>query len=371
MTTRYDLAVIGGGLVGAAVAWGLRALGARMIVLDAGDARAASYGTFGLVWVQGKGLGLPAYVAWTVGSARAWPRLAATLREETGLDVALEQRGGVHPCLSRQECDARAAHLDRLFAQAGVERYEASILSGDALRERVPALGPAVAGGSFSPLDGHCDPLRLWAALQAGLSRAGVVRRRARVSALEASASGFRIGIDGADPVEADRVVVAAGRATTALAEPLGMHVPLVADTGQVMALERMQPFLPLPLTTMRQTADGSVLVGDSHEARDDGALDLPVLGGIARRAQAIVPALAQARVVRAWASTRVMPADGFPVYAQSPRWPGAFAVACHSGVTLAAAHAFDLAPALQRGALPASLAPFAAARFPDVRAAA
>jgi hypothetical protein len=58
-------------------------------------------------------------------------------------------------------------------------------------------------------------------------------------------------------------------------------------------------------------------------------------------------------------------------VYAQSSAHPGAFAVACHSGVTLAAAHAFALAPAILAGALPAALAPFDAARLADVRAAA
>ena len=70
-TQRYDIAIVGGGLVGSALAWGMRALGARLAVLDANDAHAASQGNFGLVWVQGKGLGMPAYVGWTAGSARA------------------------------------------------------------------------------------------------------------------------------------------------------------------------------------------------------------------------------------------------------------------------------------------------------------
>jgi glycine/D-amino acid oxidase-like deaminating enzyme len=132
-----------------------------------------------------------------------------------------------------------------------------------------------------------------------------------------------------------------------------------------------MRPFLPFALETIRQTDEGAVLLGDSHEARVDHALDVAVLGAIARRAQRVIPALALARVVRAWAATRVFTPDGFPVYAQSTAHPGAFVVACHSGVTLAAAHALRLAPAVQSGALPATLAAFAASRFDDVRAAA
>jgi hydrogen cyanide synthase HcnC len=61
-----DVAVIGGGLVGSAVAWGLARAGASVTLLDEGDdALRASRGNFGLVWVQGKGDGMPEYADWT------------------------------------------------------------------------------------------------------------------------------------------------------------------------------------------------------------------------------------------------------------------------------------------------------------------
>lgn len=371
MTQRFDVAIVGGGLVGAALAWGMRALGPRLVVLDAGDAPSASHGTFGLVWVQGKGLGLPAYVGWTVGSARLWPRLAAELRDEAGVDVALEQAGGLHACLTAREMEMREDRLARLFAQAGVERYEVAMLTRAQLTDRLPMLGPDVAGGSFSPLDGHLNPLRLLHGLHAGLARADVARRtHQRVVTIEASASGVRIATTRGE-IASDRVVIAAGRETARLAPMVGLDVPLVASSGEVLVLERMQRFLPFPLETIRQTDEGAVLLGDSHELRDDPAQDLAVMGAIARRAQRVFPALAHARVVRAWTAPRVMTVDGFPVYAQSATQPAAFVVACHSGVTLAAAHALELAPAILSGSLPPLAGPFSAARFSDVRAAA
>lgn len=371
MSERYEVAIVGGGLVGLALAWGMRSLGARLAVIDAGDAGVASQGNFGLVWVQGKGRGQPAYVDWTLRSARAWPRLAAELREHAGVDVALEQPGGLHACLSAREMEARAAHLDALVAQGGAERCEVAMLPRAELVARLPQLGPQVAGGSFSPLDGHCNPLRLVVALRAGLMRAGVALRAGlRVDDIDASAAGFTLQT-AAGPIAAERVVLAAGRTTQWLAPRLGLDVPLVADTGEILVTERLQRFLPFPLETIRQADDGMVLIGDSHERREDGRQDLAVTGAIARRAQRVLPLLAGVRVVRAWAATRVMTRDGFPVYAQSSAHPGAFAVACHSGVTLAAAHAFALAPAILAGALPAAFAPFDAARLADVRAAA
>ena len=92
----YDVAIIGGGLVGAAIAYGLRDRVERLAVLDEGDlAYRASRGNFGLVWVQSKGPGIPAYGAWTLRSARLWPRLAQRCATQTGIDVHLEQPGGL------------------------------------------------------------------------------------------------------------------------------------------------------------------------------------------------------------------------------------------------------------------------------------
>ena len=89
--SSYDAIVVGGGLVGSALAYGLRRELARVAVLDEGDvAYRASRGNFGLVWVQSKGMGLPRYGVWTLTSASLWPTLAAELLDKTGIDVRLE-----------------------------------------------------------------------------------------------------------------------------------------------------------------------------------------------------------------------------------------------------------------------------------------
>ena len=97
----FDVAVVGGGLVGTAIAWGLARQGQRVAVLDEGDvAIRPSRGNFALVWLQSKGLGMPAYAAWTKHSTDLWTGLAAELRQETGIDVAYERRGGFQLALS-------------------------------------------------------------------------------------------------------------------------------------------------------------------------------------------------------------------------------------------------------------------------------
>ncbi len=89
MTPTYDLAVIGGGLVGGAIAWGAARLGASVALIDEGDvAFRAARGNFGLVWVQSKGAGMPPYAHWSRRSAALWPELAAALHEATGISAS-------------------------------------------------------------------------------------------------------------------------------------------------------------------------------------------------------------------------------------------------------------------------------------------
>ncbi len=106
-------------------------------------------------------------------------------------------------------------------------------------------------------------------------------------------------------------------------------------------------------------------MLGDSQEAAGfDTSTSVPVLQDIARRNLAVFPQLKDANIIRTWAALRVMTADGYPIYEQSRTHPGAFAVTCHSGVTLAGAHALALAPAILAGAIPPELHPFTSERF-------
>lgn len=368
----FDLVIVGGGLVGASIAFGLREGGLRIAMLDEGDrAHRASRGNFGLVWVQGKGAGMPAYGSWTQASAHLWPRLASDLARASGIDVALAQPGGAHLCLSRHELDYRAAEIEALLAQPGFERYRIDVLDHAALARRIPGLGPDVVGGTWSDLDGHCNPLRLLDALHVAAARAGVsYRPRAAVRVIAPYRGGFTLDT-AAGPLRARRVVLAAGLSNARLAPMVGLRAPVVPNQGQVIALERVRPFLPVPIDTLRQTDDGTVLVGDAQrDVGYDESLATDVLATMAARAVRMFPALAGVRVTRAWAALRVMSPDGFPIYAASRTAPGASVVTCHSGVTLAAVHAYRLAPALVADAWPADLDGYSPARF-DVRAAA
>ena len=369
-TRDHDVAVIGGGLMGCAIAWGLARCGQRVMVLDEGDiAFRASRGNFALVWVHSKGLGLPRYSAWTMQSSNSWAEFAQILGDETGIDVHFQRPGGFNLSLSERELEARSSMLERLQSQPGMQRFEYEMLDREAVKKALPHIGPEVVGASYSRYDGHCNSLRLFRALNAGMQKLGVTYLpERRVERIEYNSGEFRL-VTSKGEIRVPKVVLAAGIDNVRLAPMVGLQVPVRPQRGQLIVTEKTAPFLHYPVQTLRQTDEGGVMMGDSQEeAGADPTVTYPVISVLAERAMRMFPLLGNLNIVRTWAALRVMTKDGFPIYDESPTCPGAFSAACHSGVTLAAAHALHLAPRIAEGRLPESFEPFSARRF-DVQA--
>ncbi len=147
-----EIAIVGGGLVGAALGYGLARSGARVLVLD-GDERApcASRGNFGLVWVQGKGEGCPAYARWTMLSANLWCGFARELADATGIDVGYSRPGGVTLALNEAELAGERAIVERIRREAGDEgSAEFEILDRAPLAARPTAARPTIARSTIA-----------------------------------------------------------------------------------------------------------------------------------------------------------------------------------------------------------------------------
>jgi glycine/D-amino acid oxidase-like deaminating enzyme len=229
----------------------------------------------------------------------------------------------------------------------------------------VPAIGPRVVGASYCPADGHANPLYLMRGLhRALLDHGGAYFPGRHVDAIRHAGGGFSVECGG-ETFTSEKLVIAAGLGSARLAPMVGLDMPVKPLRGQILVTERMKPFLHYATHVIRQTDEGSVMLGDSHEdVGFDVSTRVPVMQEIAARNLAAFPCLADATVVRVWAALRVMTPDGFPIYEQSETCPGAFAATCHSGVTLAGAHALDLAPAILSGQLPGKFDAFSSARF-------
>ncbi|WP_160120704.1 NAD(P)/FAD-dependent oxidoreductase [Rhodovarius lipocyclicus] len=362
----YEIAVIGGGMLGSAIGWGCATRGARVAVLDGGDtALRAARGNFGLVWSQGKGDGMPAYAAWTRASLAAWPALADRISALLGRDCGLRQEGGLNFCLGEAEFEARRAVVNRLHNQGAASLR---LLDRKELLELMPGcrLGDAVVGASYEPRDGHTDPLSLLQGFHAGLHALGAAHLPgAEVVRIEPGRPYVIHRADGSR-VAAEKIVIACGLGTPRVAAMLGAHIPLRPVRGQNIVTERLPPMLPLPASAIRQTVHGTVQIGVTQE--DDGDptpfTTTAHLAGMAARAIQVLPDLARARAFRAWGALRPMTPDGFPAYAEIEGHPGAFVAVCHSAVTLAAMHAGPLAEGILAGRLPEAVTELHPSRF-------
>ena len=362
---NYDTIIVGGGLVGAAIACGLGATGARIAVLDGGDRDfRASRGNFGLVWVQGKGADFPAYAHLSARAARQWSGFAAELLDATGIDVGLQQTGGYDFCLTQQEWDERSREMQQVHTHTDGE-FEYRMLQPAELREHLPEVSDAVLGASYSPQDGHVNPLYLLRALHRRMHDQGIdyhAGQALRSSRFEGGR--FLLTTDNRS-YRCERVVYCAGLSNQRLCGDLGMHIPLRPLRGQLLITDRVAPFLPAATLQVRQTMEGTLQIGDSHEDVGlDESTTLEVITRLARRAVRIFPHLANVRLNRAWGALRIMTQDGAPIYHRSAEHPGAFAISCHSGVTLAAMHAREIARWIDTGSNDPLIAQFSADRF-------
>ncbi len=363
-----EVLIIGGGIVGSAVALGIAERGARVMMLDEGDcALRAARGTAGLVWDQGKGQGMRQYQEWTLEATRGWPKFVDKLEELTGIEVSYRKPGGLNFCLSEAEYKSRRDLIDKIRREAEPDDYDCKMLDRTAVQELLPTikLGDSVFGASYSVHDGHVNPLALLRALHAAFRGFGGyyypghsvfdIRQRAKQFVVQTFGGSFA----------ASKLVIAAGNGTGRLAQMVGMHIPVRPEKGEILVTERTRPCLPVPGNRIQQTAEGSFLLGASQE---DTGFDIQtntrVIQCISNRARMVFPVLGKLKIIRSWASLRVITPDKMPIYEASGSSPEVFAIALHSGVTLASLHATKLADWIMDGHAPAGFQNFRCRRF-------
>ncbi|ACM39732.1 D-nopaline dehydrogenase [Allorhizobium ampelinum] len=360
-----DIVVVGGGLIGTAVGLGLATLGADVALLEGEDTNFhAARGNFGLVWSQSKGARGRDYASWTWSAVKAWPEFEADIRRLSGIDTHYRSGLGLSLCLSEQEFEKRAKLINRV-ASYGLPGSDGRMIGRNEVLEILPGIGPDVVGGSLSTLDGDCHSLALYRGLYGSFIAAGGKLRSGRaVDKIVSRGSHYEV-FAGDVVVRGRKVVIAAGLGTNALAVPLGFRSFVRPEKGEILVTERIKPFLPIVLASLRQTPEGTVLMGDTKE--DAGLDDRSTQRGmshLASRAVRMFPLIGQSRVMRSWAALRVMTSDGDPVYDESPTHPGVFVASTHSGVTLAPMHCGSLARWIAGDQKPPEFQSFKASRF-------
>src|SRR5690606_36207568 len=121
-----------------------------------------------------------------------WPAFAQALMADSGVDVQLKQPGGFHMCFSDEELLERQSRLQTL--QDALGDYPFEMLDAAEVKARLPLIGPAVIGASYTPQDGHVNPLKLLRALHTSAQAKGArLHGGVQVDPIECAPGEFRV----------------------------------------------------------------------------------------------------------------------------------------------------------------------------------
>jgi D-hydroxyproline dehydrogenase subunit beta len=381
--------VAGAGIVGAAVSYFLAARGIKVEIFDEdAPAAQASGAADGAVSVASKRPG-PMMSAAMVGIA-LYLRLA---REGIFADL-FKPRSTFIVAASDSECEVLEAHSAAL-ASAGVRITR---ISGATAARQFPALSPGVKMVVEVRDDGHAIGYQVVHAL---LAAARVkVRRHERVERILLGGDGQSAAGVATQNGEyrADAVVIASGLGSAQL---LGLGKTLIPRKGQLLVTERapaLNASMPGALMSGRYLVSkgsqktgkpgparglalvvdplrtGQFLIGGTREEYGDRRTnDLDAVAHILADAVALVPGLADVRLLRCFAGVRTAVADGLPIIGRVGDVDNLFVATGFEGdgICLGPVAGESIA-AMICGEQPVlDLAPFSPARFPHLRIAA
>lgn len=370
----YEVTIVGGGIIGLAIAWRAAQRGLATVVLERGDAlaRGSTHAAAGMLApVSEAHLLERELLRLGLASAARYPAFVEELADASGEDVALLRCGTLAVARDRDEAEA----LDRerrVREQLGltVER-----LLPSAARRREPALAPTVRLALEAPDDHAVDPRHLAAALARAVVHAGgEIRLGAAVAAVRHD-GGRVTGVTLADGerIAGGQVVIAAGAWTEAIGGlPPDALVPVRPVKGQILRLRdpagpglvtrvlRMDPGYLVP------RGDGRYVLGATMEER---GFDTDVTAGgvfeLLRDASELVPGISELVLEELEAGLRPGTPDNAPALG-----PGAldglhWATGHHRNGVLLAPITADAMLAALAGEPPDELvAPFAPGRF-------
>jgi glycine oxidase len=345
MAQTYDVVIVGGGVIGLAVADALARLGMRLAVVDRRElGREASWAGAGLIPPEAENSSRNPFVALRSLSTRLYPGWSTVLEEETGVDIGYRRSGGVDVAWTEPD-------EQELLAKAGRWRAEGIVYERLSRRDfaRVePALSPDLRAVCFLPDRAQVrSPWLLRALMTAVYQRGGHLMTwhevkgfkidEGRVTAVETSGGELRCGT----------VVVAAGAWSGSMLATIGVHAPTPPLKGQIVLLRGKRTLIrrivELGHNYLVPRDDGRVLVGSTEE---DAGFDTLATWEAARDlldfALRVCPVLKEAEMETTWAGLRPGSIDSKPYIGRAAGWENVIIATGHkrAGLQLAPATA-------------------------------
>lgn len=362
-----EVVIIGGGIIGCALAWELAKTGVASRVIERREiAREASWASAGIISPPGPRHGSRAELA--LQSFLRYPSLIAEVESITGQSVGYVRSGEVELATDETVSALRDTLGWQLSHGLSVEMIDAA-----AIRDCEPAVHPSFAHGIVSEDAGSLVLSRMAAALaRAATMRGASIVEHTPIGGIVAErgrATGVRT-FDGIVP--AGTVVIAAGAWSRTLGESIDFSIPTIPVKGQMLSIA--DP--PIPLRSVIAAgggyfvprADGTIAVGatEEHDAGFDTGVTPAGVAWLTDLVRRVAPSLLEGRLHDTWAGLRPGVEDGEPIIGRVPHLDNVWIATGHfrSGALLAPATAQALAASITSGQTDPLLAPFDPARL-------
>jgi len=306
------LIIVGGGVIGLLSTYLLASAGQEVVLLESGETGTeASWAGGGIVSPLYPWRYSPAVTALAHWSQAFYPQLGGRLLEQTEIDPEVYETGLYWLDLEDEdEALAWAERQGRPLERVPMRQLHAA----------VPELGEGFSRAIFMPGVANVRNPQLLRALREALARMPGVRVIEHCPVTGFIRDGERIlGVHTAQgEIRAERVVVAAGAWSGKLLATLGLELPVKPMKGQMILFKCAADFLPSMVLAKRRYAiprrDGHILVGSTLEdAGFDKTPTEDALESLRASAIELLPALADATVIKHWAGLRPASPEGIP----------------------------------------------------------
>lgn len=397
----FDIAVIGGGLIGCATACYLAQSGASVVLLESGQINQGASGQnagslhFQLEHrlIQNLDLQLRElefYVGLAKLSIQDWLNIDNIL----GCDTQMVIHGG----LMVAETAEQAELLERKSAIERSQGLSVEMLDGAEARRLAPYLAGSVVAALHCPDEGHCNPRLLTPAFARKATEHGAhILTGTQVNAIERSGTGWTVRLHTnahgqphsavAPPdIRCQIILNAAGARAAEVAALANLHLPLFPVGLTMNVTEKAGPVISHLVQhvgrklSLKQNEDGNLLIGGGWSSRlrqkqgvwqsqRSAELLLDSVVENLRTAADVVPLVKDLRLIRSWTGITCITADQLPVLGEVSKAPGFFVAAGGSGFTYGPTYARLMSELMLKGQSSYPLEPFSPARFAGLNA--
>lgn len=369
--TQFDVAIVGGGIIGCAIAWRLGLAGLRVVVIERGEiGREASWAAGGMLAPLAEANQVDAFFELAVISRAMYADFARELYQTTGIDIEYRTEGTLYLALS----DADEEELEHRWQWQHEAGLNLKKLTAEYVRKLEPSLTPKLRWALKFPDDHQVDNRRLMLALEVAARKAGVeFWTQTEVTDIAIFNSQVSMLVTTRGEVQTNIAILAAGCWSGVLRlNERTMQCPLVEPVrGQMIALK--MPLPPLQHVVYSHTGylvprlGNYVIAGSTTE--NVGFDKRVTAGGIASiidRAVEIAPILAQQALTETWAGLRPKTKDEWPILGTDPKINGLLYATGHyrNGILLTPITAQVMSDLVIRGESRINLAPFNISRL-------